>query len=144
MDLGLGTSPPTEGPVPLRAVLDAEANGWSTGLEDPGDAEDVRNSWGVDLALLGAAAAVVTAGQRLDGLLPHLTVDPTAYRGLCSYLPRPGVLALAAYKRVIASPLQGLWCDARRARRCWLAARSCECTAQHCPRSSAGSPRSAG
>ena len=63
-----------------------------------------------DVALLRDAQMLVTARRRLDGLLLQLAVnpfDPVAYRGLCSYLVGPGVLALAAYARVRASTVRG-------------------------------------
>lgn len=107
MDLRSGTSTQTEEPVPLRSVPDVAADAWSAALVDAGDVEDVRE----DLALLRDAATLVTARQRLDGLLLQLTVnpfDPAAYRGLGSYLVGPGVLALAAYERVSASTVRGI------------------------------------
>ena len=61
--------------------------------------------------MLRDAATLVTARQRLDGLLLQLTVnpfDPAAYRGLSSYLVGPGVLALAVYERVSASTVPGI------------------------------------
>lgn len=63
-----------------------------------------------DVALLRDAQTLVTARQRLDGLLLQLAVnpfDPVAYRGRGSYLVGPGVLALAAYERVRASTVRG-------------------------------------
>ena len=107
MDLRTGTSSQTEGPVPLRAVADVDTGALTAALENAGDVEDVRG----DLALLRDAATLVTARQRLDGLLLQLTVnpfDPAASRGLGSYLVGPGVLALAAYERVSASTVRGI------------------------------------
>ena len=71
MDLRSGTSSQTEEPVPLRSVPDVAADAWSAALEHAGDVEDVRE----DLALLRDAATLVTARQRLDGLLLQLTVN---------------------------------------------------------------------
>ncbi len=106
MGLRTGTSSPTEGTARLRAVPDGDAGALTAGVEDTGDV-DVRE----DLALLHDAATLVTARQCLDGLLLQLTVDPfdpSAYRGLGSYLVGPGVLALAAYERVTASTVRGI------------------------------------
>jgi len=103
MDLRTGTNSPTEGPARLRAVPDTGA--LTAAVEDTGDVEEE------DLALLRDAATLVTARQRLDGLLLQLTVnplDPAAYRGLGSYLVGPGVLALAAYERLSASTVRGI------------------------------------
>ncbi len=107
MVLRTGTNSPAEGTARLRAVPDGDSGALTAGVEDTGDVEDVRE----DLALLRDAATLVTARQRLDGLLLHLTVnpfDPAAYRGLGSYLVGPGVLALAAYERVSASTVRGI------------------------------------
>ena len=107
MDLRSGTSSQTKEPEPLRSVPDVAADAWSAALADAGDVEDVRE----DLALLCDAATLVTARQRLDGLLLQLTVnpfDPAAYRSLGSYLGGPGVLALAAYERVSTSTVRGI------------------------------------
>ncbi len=107
MDLRIGTSSQTDGPAPLRAVTDVDADALTAALEEAGDVEAVRK----DLALLRDAAMLVTARQRLDGLLLQLTVnpfDPAAYRGLGSYLAGPGVRALAAYERVSASTVRGI------------------------------------
>ena len=106
MDLRPGASSLTEGQAPLRAVPDV-SGALTAAVEDAGDVEDVRD----DLALLRDAATLVTARQRLDGLLLQLTVnpfDPAAYRGLGSYLVGPGVLALAAYERVSAATVRGI------------------------------------
>lgn len=105
MDLRTGTSSRTEGPARLRAVSSVDSGTLSAAVEDTGDVEEE------DLALLHDAATLVTARQRLDGLLLQLTVnpfDPAAYRGLGSYLVGPGVLALAAYERVNASTVRGI------------------------------------
>ncbi len=110
MDLGTGTSS-LAGTARLRAVPDDSSQGT---VEDPllaaieaaGGAVDLR----VDLTLLRDAATVLTARQRLDGLLLQLAAnpfDPVAYRGLGSYLVGPGALALAAYERVSASTVRG-------------------------------------
>lgn len=107
MDLRTGRSSRTEGPAPLRAVPEVDADALTDALEDPCDVADVR----ADLALLRDAATLVTARQRLDGLLLQLAAnpfDPVAYRGLGSYLVGPGVLALAAYERVNTSPVRGI------------------------------------
>ena len=107
MDLRIGKSSQPEGPAPLRAVPDVDADALTDELEDAGDAEDVCE----DLGLLRDAATLVTARQRLNGLLLQLAVnpfDPAAYRGLSSYLVGPGVLALAAYERVSASTARGV------------------------------------
>lgn len=107
MDLRPGASSQTEGPAPLRAVTDVDGGALTAAVEDAGAVEDVRE----DLALLRDAATLVTARQRLDGLLLQLTVnpfDPAAYRGLGSYLVGPGVLALAAYERVSAATVRGI------------------------------------
>jgi len=72
-------------------------------------AQDVAQHVAQDVALLRDAATLVTARQRLDGLLLQLTVnpfDPAAYCGLSSYLGGPGALALAAYAR-LSSSVQG-------------------------------------
>jgi len=101
MDLCIGTSSPTQRPSRLRSVPDVDTGALTAALQDTADVQDVRE----DLALLHDAATLVTARQRLDGLLLQLTVhrfDPTAYRSLGSYLAGPGVLALAAYERVSA------------------------------------------
>ena len=106
MDLRIGRSSQPEGPAPLRAVPRVDADALTDELEDVGDAADVQ-----DLALLRDAATLVTARQRLDGLLLQLAVnpfDPAAYRGLDSYLVGTGVLALAAYERVSASTVRGV------------------------------------
>lgn len=106
MDLPIGRSTQTEGPASLRAVPGVDSGALTDELEDAGDAEDVRE----ELALLRNAATLVTARQRLDGLLLQLAVnpfDPAAYRGLDSYLVGPGILALAAYERVSASTVRG-------------------------------------
>ena len=102
MGLRTGTSSPSEGMARLGAVPYGYAGGLTAGVEDKGEAQDVREG----LALLRDAAALGTASQRLDGLLLQLTVNPfdsTPYRGLSSHLVDPGVLALAAHKRVTAS-----------------------------------------
>ena len=107
MDLRTGRSSQPEGPVPLRAVPGVDADAVTDALEDAGDVEDVLE----DLALLRDAATLVTARQRLDGLLLQLAVnpfDPAAYRGLGSSLVGPGVLALASYERVSASTVRGM------------------------------------
>jgi len=107
MDLRSGTRSRTEGTARLRAVPDVDSDALSAALEDTGGVQDVPE----DLALLRDAATLVTARQRLDGLLLQRTVnpfDPAAYRGLGSYLVGPGVLALAAYERVSASTVRGI------------------------------------
>ena len=108
MDLRSGRSSQPQGPAPLRAVPGVNAAALTDALgEGAGDIEGVRE----DLALLRDAATLVTARQRLDGLLLQLAVnpfDPVAYRGLGSYLVGPGVLALAAYERVSASTVRGV------------------------------------
>jgi len=106
MDLRTGTSSRTGRTARLHAVPD-DSGVLTAALEDTGGGEDVRG----DLALLRDAATLVTARQRLDGLLLQLTVnpfDPAAYRGLGSYPAGPGVLALAAYERVSASAVRGI------------------------------------
>ena len=100
-----GTSPTTHGATPLLTVPDE--TGLTAVPPDPDGATDVAQ----DLTLLRDAATLVTARQRLDGLLLQLTVNPfdsAAYRGLGSYLAGPGLLALAAYERVRASTLRGM------------------------------------
>ena len=107
MDLRIGKSSQPEGPAPLRAVPGVDADALTDELEDVGDAKDARE----DLGLLRDAATLVTARQRLNGLLLQLAVnpfDPAAYRGLGTYLVGPGVLALAAYERVSASTVRGV------------------------------------
>lgn len=107
MDLRTGNTSRTEGTARLRAAPGVDVGALTAALEDAGDVEDRHE----DLALLRDAATLVTARQRLDGLLLQLAVnpfDPAAYRGLCSYLVGPGVLALAAYERVSASTVRGI------------------------------------
>jgi hypothetical protein len=107
MDLRSGTSSRTEGTARLRAVPDVDSGVLSAALEDTGGVQDVRE----DLALLRDAATLVTARQRLDGLLLQRTVtplDPAAYHGLDSHLVGPGVRALAAYERVSAPTVRGI------------------------------------
>ncbi len=107
MDLRNGTSSPTEGTARLRAVPDVDSGALSAALEGTGGVQDVREN----LTLLRDAATLVTAPQRLDGLLLQLTVnpfDPAADRGLGSYLMGPSVLALATYERVSASTVRGI------------------------------------
>ena len=108
MDLRIGRSSQPEGPAPLRAVPGVDAATRTDAfVEGASDIMDVRE----DLALLRDAATLVTARQRLDGLLLQLAVnpfDPAAYRGLDSYLVGTGVLALAAYERVSASTVRGV------------------------------------
>lgn len=106
MDLRIGKSSQPGGPAPLRAVPGVDADALTDELEDAGDADVCE-----DLGLLRDAATLVTARQRLNGLLLQLAVnpfDPAAYRGLNSYLVGPGVLALAAYERVSASTARGV------------------------------------
>ena len=106
MDLHTGKNSQPEGPTPLRAVPGVDAGGLTEAFEDAGDVEDVRE----DRALL-RDATLVTARQRLDGLLLQLAVnpfDPAAYRGLGCYLGGPGVPALAVYQRVSASIVRGM------------------------------------
>jgi hypothetical protein len=107
MGLRTATNSPTEGTARLCAVPDGDFGALTAGVAGTGDVEDMREN----LALLRDAATLVTARQRLDGLLLQLTVnpfDPAAYRGLGSYLVGPGVLALAAYERVTASTVRGI------------------------------------
>jgi hypothetical protein len=69
-------------------------------------AEDVAEEVAEDLALLRDAATLVTARQRLNGLLLQLTVnpfDPAPTAALSSYLGGPGALALAAYAALSTS-----------------------------------------
>lgn len=106
MDLRTGIDSRPEGTAGLPTVTDADADALTAPLEDSGDVEDVRE----DLTLL-RNATLMTARQRLDWLLLQLTVHPfdaAAYRGRCSYLVGPGVLALAAYERVSASTARGI------------------------------------
>jgi hypothetical protein len=106
MDLRTGMGFPAGRAARLRAVPDADPAS-CTAFVDAGDAVDVREG----LALLRDAATLVTAPQRLDGLLLQLTVNPFgpgAHRALGSYLVGPGPLALAAYERVSASTARGI------------------------------------
>ncbi len=60
----------------------------------------------LDRALLGDAAAVLSARQQLECLLAELTVrpfSPTAYRDLRAFLSGPADRAQAAYQRICAS-----------------------------------------
>ena len=69
-------------------------------------ASDLR----VELTLLRDAATVLTARQRLDGLLLQLIVDPfdpAACRGLRGYLTGPAAQAVAAHGRLTAATARG-------------------------------------
>lgn len=99
-----GTRTPEGDETRLRAVPPPE-NG-PTAERVPACLEDADADGLVGLALLRDAATLMTARQRLDGLLLQLTVNPfdrAAYRALNSYLVGQGVLALAAHERVNAS-----------------------------------------
>ncbi len=108
MDLRIGPSC-LEGAARLRAVPAGRTaeDPLLAAIEAADSAADLR----VDLTLLRDAATVLTARQRLDGLLLRLMVnpfDPAAYRGLGSYLAGPGAQALAAHKRLAAATDRGL------------------------------------
>ena len=106
MDLRTGRSGRREGAAPLRAVPGLAPDALT---DEPDDSGELDGGVGEDVALLRDAQTLVTARQRLDGLLLQLAVNPfdqLAYRGLGSYLVGPGVLALAAYERVRASTVR--------------------------------------
>ncbi len=107
MDLRTGRSGRREGPAPLRAVPGVAPDALT---HEPDETGGLDGGLREDVALLRDAQTLVTARQRLDGLLLQLAVDPfdqLAYRALGSYLVGPGVLALAAYERVRASTVRG-------------------------------------
>ena len=107
MDLRSGRSGRREAPAPLRAVPGVASDALT---DAPDSIDELEGGVLEDVALLRDAQMLVTARRRLDGLLLQLAVnpfDPVAYRGLCSYLVGPGVLALAAYDRVRASTVRG-------------------------------------
>lgn len=89
MDPCTGNTSP-EGAPRLHAVPGVDAG--AVAAAPDGGAEDVRE----DLALLRDAATLVTARQRLDGLLLQLIAHPfdrAAYRDLGSYLVGPAASA---------------------------------------------------
>lgn len=74
------------------------------------EAADGASDMRVDLTLLRDAATVLTARQRLDGLLLQLIpdqIDPAAYRGLRGYLTGPAAQAVAAHGRLTAATARG-------------------------------------
>ena len=110
MDFRTGTGP-LPGTARSRAVPDDSSQ---NSVEDPLlaalEAADGAMDLRVDLTLLRDAATVLTARQRLDGLL-QLAVDPfdpAAYRGLRCYLAGTGAQVLAAHERLTAASARGL------------------------------------
>lgn len=107
MDHLTGRGGRREGPAPLRSVPGVAPDALTYTADGTGGLD---GGVGEDVALLRDAQTLVTARQRLDGLLLQLSVNPfdqLAYRALGSYLMGPGVLALAAYERVRASTVGG-------------------------------------